>query len=189
MTELDEQLVARIQSGDAAGAAAFETLMRRHFRMAFLIALAQLNNRTDAEDACQDAFIRCWERMNDCRDPARVSAWIATIVRNTAHNRRESLRVRETEPAEALAMVASSHRADAATERGELRKRLTDALETLNPVQREIVLLHDLEGWKHSEIANRLDLSVLMSRRHLSDARKSLRDQLGDLNTLEPDHD
>jgi RNA polymerase sigma-70 factor (ECF subfamily) len=186
MTEPDAVLVARIQSGDAA---AFETLMRRHFRMAFIIAYAQLSNREDAEDVCQDAFVRCWERMGDCRDPVRVSAWIATIVRNTAHNRRDFLRVRAAEPLEAAAAESAPSRSDAATWRHELRARLSAALGVLSQVQREIVLLHDLEGWRHAEIASRLGLSDTMSRRHLSDARKRLRAQLTDLRVLEADHD
>jgi RNA polymerase sigma-70 factor (ECF subfamily) len=186
MTEPDAELVRRIRSGDTA---AFEVLMRRHFRMAFIVAYAQLNNRADAEDVCQDAFFRCWERIADCRDPSHVSAWIATIVRNTAHNRRELLRVRETQPFDVATPVASPRRTDAEAERHELRARLAAALDTLGPVQREVVLLHDLEGWKHAEIAARLGLSETMSRRHLSDARKRLRARLGDLCTLEPDHD
>src|SRR5687767_8280743 len=98
MTEPDAELVARIQSGDAA---AFATLMRRHFRMAFLIAYAQLGNRADAEDVCQDAFVRCWERILDGRDPSRVGRWIASIVRNTARNRREYLAIRDAVPLDA----------------------------------------------------------------------------------------
>jgi RNA polymerase sigma-70 factor (ECF subfamily) len=186
MTDPDAVLVARIRSGDAA---AFEALMRRYFRMAFLIAYARLQNREDAEDVCQDAFVRCWERIGDCRDPERVSSWIATIVRNTAHNRRDFLRLRDTEPLENAAAVSARGRSDAATDRNELRARLGAALGALTPVQREIVLLHDLEGWRHAEIASRLGLSELMSRRHLSDARKRLRRLLVDLPTMETDHD
>jgi RNA polymerase sigma-70 factor (ECF subfamily) len=181
----DAELVARIQSGDAA---AFEALMRRHFRMAFLIAFALLGNRADAEDVCQDAFLRCWERIRDCRDPSRVASWIASIVRNTAHNRREYLGVRETDPLDTAAPVASC-RPDIDAEQSDLRARLSAALGALSPVQRQVVLLHDLEGWRHAEIAERLDLSAMMSRRHLSDARRRLRELLGDLPTLEPDHD
>jgi RNA polymerase sigma-70 factor (ECF subfamily) len=186
MAPSDEELVARICSGDAA---AFEVLMRRYFRMAFLVAFAQIGNREDAEDVCQDAFMRCWERMAECRDPARVSSWIVTIVRNTAHNRREFLRVRTAESLEAGDNVASHDRPDVAASRAELRARLTSALQSLSPTQREVVLLHDYEGWKHAEVAARLELSETMSRRHLSDARKRLRQLLGDLPTLEPDHD
>ena len=187
MTERpDAELVARVRDGDAT---AFEVLMRRHFRMAFLIALAQLGERADAEDACQDAFVRCWERIDECRNPERVSAWIATVVRNTAHNRRDYLRVRRAAPIEAAAHVTSGSCGISNLELVELRAFLTEALAQVSPVQREVVLLHDLEGWKHAEIAKRLDLSEVMSRRHLSDARKRLRELLPDLETLEVDHD
>ena len=185
----DADLVARVQTGDEA---AFEALMRRHFRMAFLIAFAQLNDRSEAEDVCQDAFFRCWERIDECRNPARVSAWIAAIVRNAAHNRREYLGLRVAESLAidgAGARVAAPQRTDTEAELSDLRSRLLQALDTLSPVQREIVLLHDLDGWKHAEVAARLDLSETMSRRHLSDARKRLRALLRDLSTLEPDHD
>lgn len=174
-----------MRSGDTA---AFEILVRRYFRMTFLIAFAHLHDAHDAEDVCQDVFLQCWDRLDSCRDPARVGAWIAAITRNTAHNRRESRRVRETESLDALA-IAASERSDVGAERNALRESLARALQALPPVQREVVLLHDLEGWKHAEIATRLDLSVVMSRRHLSDARKRLREHLGDYASLEPDHD
>jgi RNA polymerase sigma factor (sigma-70 family) len=184
MADSDAELVARIRMGDTA---AFEVLMRRHWRMAFLVAFAQLGDRADAEDVCQDAFLRCWERIDDCRNAARVSAWIARIVRNTAHNRREFLHVRRTEALDDAHHVAQ--RADNAAERDDLRRRLESALRTLTHVQREVVLLHDLEGWKHDDIAERIGISTLMSRRHLSDARKRLRVQLADLATLPYDDD
>lgn len=185
MSEPDAELVARIQVGDTA---AFELLMRRHFRMAFLIAFAQLGNRADAEDVCQDAFVRCWERVGECRDPARVGAWIARIVRNMSHNRREFLHLRRADALDAGSHVAAD-RTDAGAERSELRQRITAALQSLPATQREVVLLHDLEGWKHAEIADRLGISELMSRRHLSDARRRLRSSLADLATMVTDHD
>lgn len=163
--------------------------MRRYFRMAFLVAFAQLGERADAEDVCQDAFVRCWERIDECRHPERVGAWIAAMVRNAAHNRRHYLHVRDTAPLATAAGTASADRSDSRVERAELRRRLTDELRRLSPVEGEIVLLHDLEGWKHSEIARHLDLSETMSRRHLSDARKRLRARLSDLVTMETDDD
>lgn len=186
MSQSDEELVALILGNDTA---AFEILMRRYFRMAFLVAFAQLGNREDAEDVCQDAFVRCWERMRDCRDPSRVSHWIMTIVRNTAHNRREYLQLRATEQLDSTAHVTAPDCLDRMAELGDLRARLTAALLSLPPVQREVVLLHDYEGRRHAELARRLGISESMARRHLSDARKRLRELLGDLPTLEPDHD
>jgi RNA polymerase sigma-70 factor, ECF subfamily len=186
MAESDASLVARVRLGDAA---AFETLMRRHFRAAYLVAFARVNNATDAEDVCQDAFVAAWQHISECRTPERFGAWLVRIVRNTAHNRGDYLRVRAAEPIEHGAHVASGVGADTAVLRAELRDTLLGALAHLSTVQREIVLLHDLEGWKHAEIAARVDVSEVMSRRHLSDARKRLRSVLGDYATLETDHD
>ena len=65
-----------------------------------------------------------------------------------------------------------------------LRRRLLDALETLSVPQREVVLLHDLEGWTHAEIAAALELSEVNCRQHLFTARRALRRQLA---ALEPE--
>lgn len=184
--ESDASLVVRIRLGDTVAA---DALLRRHFRASYLVALARVGNSADAEDVCQDAFIRCLERIHSCRDPERFGAWLNRIVRNTAHNRRAYLGVRDVEPLASHVDVPSAGRSDEAVQRHELRDTLLRALSQLSGVQREIVLLHDLEGWAHAEIAMHLEVSVLMSRRHLSDGRKKLRNMLGDYATLEPDHD
>jgi RNA polymerase sigma-70 factor (ECF subfamily) len=162
--------------------------LRRHFRAAYLVAFAGVGNSADAEDVVQDAFIKCLDHIDDCENPAMFGAWLARIVRNTAHNRRDYLRVRETQPLERLD-IPSRHRADEAVESRELRQTLLAALARLSDQQREVVLLHDLEGWRHAEIASELGISPGMSRRHLSDGRKKLREILGDYARLEPDHD
>lgn len=185
MPESDASLVARVRLGDDA---AFETLMRRHFRAAYLVAFARVSNTADAEDICQDAFVSAWRHVNDCRQPERFGAWLVRIVRNTAHNRGDYLRVRAADPIEG-ANIPSGASADAATLQSELRHKLLGALAHLSPVQREVTLLHDLEGWTHAEVAARVDVSEAMSRRHLSDARKRLRSLLGDYATLGTDHD
>jgi RNA polymerase sigma-70 factor (ECF subfamily) len=186
MTASDASLVARVRRGDAA---AFEALVRRHFRAAYLVALARVGERADAEDVCQEAWLRAWERIHECRDPTRFVGWLLTIVRNAGHNRREYLAVRGAEPLDHPLLPASASRTDDATAQAELRATLTAALALLAPGQREVVLLHDLEGWSHAEIAGRLEMSEVMSRRQLSDARKRLRHVLGDYRTLMPDHD
>jgi RNA polymerase sigma-70 factor, ECF subfamily len=175
MNDGDAVLLARSRSGDSA---AFETLLRRYVRPAFLVAMAQLGEPSDAEDACQDAFVRCWERLDECRDGDRFAAWLLRIVRNTAHNYREYLDVRSGRPVQDISVPDPSS-ADAFAERRELRAILWDALRHLGERQREVVLLHDLHGWRHAEIAEKLEISEVMSRRDLSDARRILRGLLG----------
>ena len=69
----------------------------------------------------------------------------------------------------------------------ELRQSLADALGGLPEIQREIVLLHDLEGWKHGEIADRLGLPSGTVRSHLHFARKALKGALAALQPTETD--
>ena len=178
MPDTDAALVARALAGDADG---FQTLVHRHFRAAYAVALALTREPADADDVCQDAFVRAWERLADCRQPDRFGAWLAQIVRNRARNRLAYFRIRRALPISAAderpAGGASPH-ADA--EREELRRALLAALGGLPAIQREVVMLHDLEGMKHGEIAALVGCSEGMSRRHLSDARRVLRRTLAD---------
>jgi len=168
------ELVQRARAGDAQ---AFEALVRGHYRAAYATALALTGTPMDAEDVVQDGFIRALERLDEC-DPDRFAAWLLTIVRNRAHNVRERERVRAAEPVDTV-QVGGGVPAHRRAERVELRAALEEALAALPPVQREIVLLHDLEGWKHREIAEALDISEVMARQHLFKARQQLRSQLG----------
>jgi RNA polymerase sigma-70 factor (ECF subfamily) len=178
----DASLVSRARRGDAA---AFEALVRRYYRAAFAVALGQLGTAMEAEDVCQDAFVRALERLDDC-DPARFAPWLLSIVRNRAHNYRAYLGLRRGPDHESVEATNATHRASAdrtgAPEnlvREQLQRDLEDAMSALSPVQREVLLLHDLDGRTHPEIAGVLDLSIGMSRYHLMQARRRMRATLG----------
>ncbi len=184
-TTTDAQLVADSGAGNAA---AFDALVRRHYRTAFSIALANTGNRADAEDVCHDAFVRAAERLEECRHPDRFAHWLCTIARNLARNAVARSRVRRAAPLEhGTAASADSPARDA--ELGELRDQLTRALAELSPVQREVVLLHDLDGWSHDDIAVVIGTSSGMSRQHLFKARKRLRTTLGERGFEEHSHE
>jgi RNA polymerase sigma-70 factor (ECF subfamily) len=175
----ESALVSRAIAGDVG---AFESLVRRHFRASFAIALSIMGNRADAEDVCQDAFVAAFEHLNTCREPERFTQWLFQIVRNRARKTRDYLRVRRTaslsdvaEPAGSPADTPHHHAVNA-----DVREALSTALRALTDTQAAVVLMHDLEGWKHREIAMALGISDMMSRRHLSDARRVLRARLAD---------
>ncbi len=171
----DGELVQRARRGDEL---AFGLLVRRYQRAAYAVAYSVTGRHEDAEDAAQESFLVALERLDECRSPERFAGWLMTIVRNRSRNlvRRESLREMDQVP---LGASARGPTPDRVTETQELRERLEDALGSLPEVQREIVLLHDLEGWKHREIADRLDLPSGTVRSHLHFARKALRKALG----------
>ena len=167
----DEYLVRRAQAGDSR---AFGALVGRYMRAAYAVSLSVTSRHDDAEDAAQEGFIVALERLDDCRSPERFAGWLMTIVRNRARNlvRREVLRDTDAVPETAAARGRTPEKA---AELVELQERLVTALRRLPEVQREIVLLHDLEGWPHREIAEHLGIPSGTVRSHLHFARKSLR--------------
>lgn len=171
-TTSDASLVERAREGDDA---AFEALVRRYLRPAHAVALAVLKEPADAEDACQDAFVKALERIDDC-EPARFGPWLLRIVRNRAHSVRRYLGVREASPLDVVAVASTQAGPERQLERGRLRDDLLAALAGLKEVQRQVVLLHDLEGWKHREIGELLDLPEGTVRAHLFHARRALRE-------------
>jgi RNA polymerase sigma-70 factor (ECF subfamily) len=174
--ESDARLVARAREGDRT---AFEKLVRRHLDGAYAVALAELGDARDAEDAVQDSFIIALEQLDECRDPAAFGAWLRRIVRNRARSVGRRERVRRTEPLEDVPARRSAADPERDRSRAEWRRRLEEALAGLSPVQRAVVLMHDLEGYKHREIAAELDLPEGTVRSHLFLARRALRAVLG----------
>jgi len=172
----DALLVERARRGEAV---AFEALVRRHYRAAYMVALALLGSAMDAEDVTQDAFVRAIERLDDLQRPERFAPWLMQIVRNRARNYHNYRRVRSTQPLDAVSAAGDAD-TEGDAERSDLRGELESALSELSEIQREVVLLHDMEGWKHREIAEALDLSEGMSRQHLMVARRTLRERLGE---------
>ena len=172
----DVFLVQRSRAGDAD---AYSELVRRHLNGAYAVALSELGDTRDAEDAAQDAFIQALERLEECRDPSKFGAWVRTIARNRARSLGRRKRVRQAEPLETAYEAAGTSDPSKDAERSELRSHLEAALDTLKPVQRQVIVLHDLDGMKHGEIAMDLGIPEGTVRSHLHFARRALREKLG----------
>jgi len=170
----DGDLVRRARAGDSPS---FAELVRRYRRAAYSVALSSTASHEDAQDVAQESFLVALERIEECRNPDRFAGWFLTIVRNRGRNltRREHVRRSEPIPFGLPSMEAGP---ELNLERTALRERLEAAMAVLSQVQREVLLLHDLEGWKHREIADRLGLPSGTVRSHLHHARKRLRREL-----------
>jgi RNA polymerase sigma-70 factor (ECF subfamily) len=177
VTATDAHLVLRAQAGEQT---AFEALVRRYLRSAYAVALAELSDARDAEDAVQDSFITALERLDDCRDPGAFGAWLRRIVRNRARSVRRREKVRDTDSLEFAQSAKSGSDPGRDFERSQTRRRLEGALATLSEIQRRVVLMHDLEGYKHREIAEDLEIPEGTVRSHLFLARRALRNLLGE---------
>jgi RNA polymerase sigma-70 factor (ECF subfamily) len=173
--ERDEALVRRALAGDAP---AYASLVRRYRRAALARALAIVLDAFDADDVAQEAFVQAYEQLATLRDPARFGAWLLTIVHRRSLNAlRASTRRRTTALSDSLPDHSASAGIDASSD-APSRPALLAALASLSPTQRTVVLLADLEDLPHEKIARAVGCSVTMSRRHLSDGRRRLRELL-----------
>jgi RNA polymerase sigma-70 factor (ECF subfamily) len=172
VTQATESIADLVRAARRGERAALAALASRHLRAAVAVALAVLRRPADAEDVAQEAFVVAIEKLDECREPERFSGWLMQIVRRRALNALEARKLRDVAPTENAAEIAIPP-PEAGTQ-----ARLLAALAALTPVQREVVLLHDLEGWTHAEIADAVGTSELMSRQHLFAARRELRRRL-----------
>ena len=168
----ERDLVLAAQRGERA---AFSELVLRHQRRAYIVARSIVINHEDAEDAVQDGFLHAFKAIDRFLPDQAFGAWLHRIVANAALDVTRRRKVRDAD--ELPETVASPFRDPA--EGGELRQRLTEALDTLPPRQRSVIVLHDVEGYKHAEIGKLLDIPEGTARSDLHYARSHLRHVLG----------
>lgn len=169
----DAQAVRRALAGEEG---AFAVLVVRYIGMAHSVAYGVLGDEQDAEDVVQDSFLVAFQRLRECRQPERFRYWLLRIVRNRAYNVADYRKLRRHEAwSETEAPLSTELDPAAAAANRELRHALTAALQRIRPVEREVLLLHDLEQLTHADIAAVLGTSELMCRKHLMKARRQLR--------------
>ena len=163
----------------AADMPAFEALYRRHHRRVHGVIVRLVGQAgARAEDLTQEAFVRAWQALPGFRFESAVSTWLHRLAVNTALM---ELRARRSRPLadddedalESLSMPDTAGRAV-------LGRDLERAVATLPPRARAVLVLHDVEGWKHEEIAEELGMAVGSSKAQLHRARGLLRTRIGE---------
>ena len=171
VTVNDEDVLDRLKRGDRT---ALDVVIRRYLAPVRALALSVSGSADEADDIAQDAFVLCWERCGDCREPQAFRGWLLSIARNLAlTRRRQSSRRHRIATTRSGSMEPESPETDAA--RMELREVMARGIAELTEAQGLVLMLKDLEGWSHGDIADHLEISREMSRRHLSDARRRMR--------------
>lgn len=170
----ERSLVLAAQAGDDT---AFAGLVQRHQRRAYAVARSIVLTHDDAEDAVQEGFLHAWRALARFRPEQAFGAWLHRIVANAALDIARRKKVRD---ADELHESVSSPFRDPAL-RAELRARLTSAMVELPERQRAVLVLHDVEGYKHSEIGQVLGIPEGTARSDLHHARAALRRLLANL--------
>jgi len=188
--EEDRGLIAKAQKGDAA---AFRSLVERHQRRAFAIALALVRDEDDARELVQDAFLRVYKGLENFQGGSSFFTWLYRIITNLSIDliRKpgrqlvdiDESRFESDESTEAefplLSRVDGSDPADVVRRR-EIAAHLQVALDALPPYHRGVIVMREIEGLSYEEMAQAMGVSkgTIMSR--LFHARQKLQKALAD---------
>ncbi len=171
---LDEGvLVARARDGDMA---AFEALFNAHAGRIHAVCLRMAGDKQRAREFTHDAFVRAWERLASFRGEAAFATWLHRLAVNVVleairSDRRREARVALAEDSDEdlVSNAADFGAADVGT-----RVDLERAIALLPPGARHVFVLHDVEGYRHDEIATQMSIAPGTVRAHLHRARKLL---------------
>jgi len=168
----DLELVERVLSrGDES---AFRELYRRHSPLLFRLAVRLLGGSDpDAGDVLQEAWCRAFEGLRRFSGGSSLRTWLGGVVVNCS---REHIRTRAQSRSLPSAGLASPPAGPGPEREMDVRR----ALEALPEGFREVLVLHDVGGYTHEEIALALDIAPGTSKSQLSRARRALRSELSD---------
>src|SRR5262249_5835710 len=179
-TELD-RMVAAAADGDRR---AFDELVRRTYVDTYTLAMRLTADEEDARDVVQETYLRAWKGLKGFRGDAQFSTWLYRITANTAYTTVKRRRRHRADALDAMLEEPVETRIEAQPEESATQAaalaRLAGAAEHLPPKPRVLVVLKDVYGLSHEEIAEELGISVSAAKVRLHRGRKRLRDLLYD---------
>jgi RNA polymerase sigma-70 factor, ECF subfamily len=164
--------VARAAAGDAR---AFEAVYRTHLPRVHSLVRRMTAGR-DADELTQDVFVRLWQKLATFRGDSSFTTWLHRLAVNVVIERFRTDQVRRgrlIDGEDIFEMLPGP------AQTRDLGMDFEAALEKLPDGAREIFVLHDIEGYKHHEIATLLEISAGTSKAQLHRARMMLRRHLG----------
>ena len=185
MERTEALLIDHLREGDET---ALAPLVEKYKHMVHRLALQITKNHEDANDVMQETFIKVYQSIHTFRQEAAFETWVYRIAVNEALNfvkRRERRRESSLETTdesefntETLRKAEINNDPEIQAEKAELRHWVTKAVNSLSLKHRIVVILHELEGLTHAEIASILNCSEGTVRSRLHYARKQLRSLL-----------
>jgi RNA polymerase sigma-70 factor (ECF subfamily) len=177
--EISEQELGRLIQRSREGDLQAQGLLYEHFKSSlFSLALRYTYNFAAAEDVIQDVFVKVFTSLHTLDDDKAFIGWLYRIAVNTCLSYLRShkkLRHKTISLEDVQGILADGE--PSATQKVE-NKILEQAIQKLPPSLKSVFLLHDVQGFKHKEIANILGCSVGTSKSQLFKARKRIRELL-----------
>jgi len=174
-----KELIARAKQGDRG---AFDELVKATYQKVHGLALRLTGNEHDADDVVQDTYVRAFRSLQKFRGDARFSTWLHRITANSASTfmgrRQRDSRHDDIDGVIDLADRREANDPEFALQNDAVGVRLRRALDNLPERLRRVVVLRDVHGLSHREIAAELDITEAAAKVRLHRARARLRDGL-----------
>ena len=184
----DWEWLSRFKSGNRN---AFDFLVRKYQRRLFGVIYNMTSNKEDTADILQDVFVKAFRSLDGFKGGSQFYTWLYRIAVNTTLNflnkRKQknamSLEAWNTEDDKIADFLLNDHKGekgDKATLLKELQEKLNEALQKLSTTHRAVVVLFEIDGMSHSEIAEILHCSEGTVRSRLHYAKEQLKQLLSD---------
>ena len=183
----DETLVARVQHGDAS---AFDLLVQRYQERLYATVYHMTSNHEDANDLVQEAFIKAYKSIGSFKRESSFYTWVYRIAVNRTLNHLKRRKNKnhfslddvdthiQTDPDFVELMSHVTPRREVGLM--ELQEKLNEALQKLSEAHRAVVVMHDVQGMTHADIAKVIQCSEGTVRSRLFYARQQLQGLLSD---------
>jgi RNA polymerase sigma-70 factor, ECF subfamily len=186
MEESSAELLERARQGDDR---ALERLLERHQAQVYRYGLSMCRDPEDAKDVLQDTLLAMARGVRDFRGESSISTWLYTVARSFCIKKRRKSkfapdheRSLETSAAEdGMQLVDDARGPEDALAGKQVEEALGRAIESLEPMYREVLVLRDVEGLKATEVAEVLGITVQAVKSRLHRARLAVREQLAPL--------
>lgn len=175
----DAALMERIAGGDPG---AYRELVQRHLRGVHVFVYRMLGNRAEAEEVCQETFLRLWKQASTYVPRAKPSTWLYRIAHNLAI---DQLRRRRRDVGEGIDELPASGRPSLHLHDKQVAEAVQRALEALPERQRAAISLVFYQGLSNAEAAEVLGVNVRALESLLARGRGQLRERLKDLRSSE----
>lgn len=185
--DLDLAIVRRVQAGQVG---AYDQLVQKYREKIFAVIYNMTGNREDASDLAQDTFIKAFQAIGRFKGKSSFFTWIYRIAINTTMTFLKKQRRRrfvnyenineEVASSEILERLTAKNRTEKGALVQELQEKLNESLQKLSLKHRTVVILHEIEGLEHAEIAEITKTSVGTVRSRLHYAKQQLQSFLRD---------
>jgi len=169
----DDALVARARAGDAS---AFEQLYQKYAGRIYGLCVRLTRSPVVAEDVTQEVFVQAWRKLSDYRGESAFPSWLHRIAVNAVLGVQRAQRRRDFRLA-ALGWLRGTGGTSSGGDPA-LRLDLDAGISRLPDSARNVLVLHDVEGYRHEEIAGMLGIAPGTCKARLHYARRKLRKEL-----------